>query len=1087
MAHSRVLAAAAAAAALGTALAAPADADCTLTVSPGAPRALHDARDRVRRHLAATAADTSDVVVCLQPGRYDLGGEPLVFSGAAGDGVAPGSGRAVVWRSVVHGAATVSGGVQVTGWAPTTLGGGAVYVAPVPASAGFPAGAAVRQLWVAGSRASRVVVPASTALGGGLTQWVAPDGSAAGFLAPSLPAGMLGAANVELTWPIVVHNWQAPRCTAASIAPAAGGGGGGNVTLMSPCGPLLAKQSGGTLPLPVNVEAAPLFPLAPGVFYHDVRAGQLYYALAPGQTPADLASSAFTSGQEVLVEYANVTSHVWTGITFAYSTWFQPGSPDGYVDEQSTVFSCTAATPGCAVGTADDSGAPGALASGYMEPLGAVRVTSSNDVSFVGCTFRAVGAPWAFSAGGGSQGVTVAGCTFTDLSGGFLKVGSVGTGAAGSTDPSRWDAYASLHDNVADNMALEFDGAAGLFGGLLWGAVIDHNTVNGSGYTGISVGWGWGSGAVAPGTGNLTVTNNRLINIMRLLRDGGGVYLNGFNAGTGLVAGNFVDGDPASTAALYFDNGASNWTCAGNVVAQAAAYAAYEQGCCNLPAYNVTVRDLWYDSATKDPINECAPQGCVLDESTIFKVPTGQPWPPAAQAIVDAAGARPARHGARAVAAWEAERRARTRQLVVAEAPRATAAAACRDRWLQPFSSTSIWNTAIGSGAVFAPAHIYDADFFAQGGLGCHLRVRGMSSRRTRCPGLPLNATQAACEAAPAVCCYLADVPAGTPTCFLPAGLPPYESGFHPDEDLLIVASADDPETPFLDRAWVGEPHCCDLSGPQRGTLPFPVNYTTDCHLNNNAAALLMPDNVTLMQFQPLYRGSPGSPIMAQWPPTTPYPFWAGWNISIEGEGLWGAHGGSFLSSIGGTIRAGEMLPDAPPIAHALKLELFAVDYYWAGFGGYPCYVWPALACDGYARGGGPQSYNGSLNFLVPGALLAIPSAVAPTVNVSTVPGKRLLDALVTYGGYIVDDTAGDSAAICMEPPAMADMNAAYGIPFNITTSATAYGPNSASVAFFWDLVALFRALHVVTNNAPSAIGGGGTPLAPPAPPLCPL
>ena len=34
-------------------------------------------------------------------------------------------------------------------------------------------------------------------------------------------------------------------------------------------------------------------------------------------------------------------------------------------------------------------------------------------------------------------------------------------------------------------------------------------------------------------------------------------------------------------------------------------------------------------------------------------------------------------------------------------------AAACRDRWLEPFASTSIWNTAIGSGAQFAPAKLF--------------------------------------------------------------------------------------------------------------------------------------------------------------------------------------------------------------------------------------------------------------------------------------------------------------------------------------------------------------------------------------------
>ena len=38
------------------------------------------------------------------------------------------------------------------------------------------------------------------------------------------------------------------------------------------------------------------------------------------------------------------------------------------------------------------------------------------------------------------------------------------------------------------------------------------------------------------------------------------------------------------------------------------------------------------------------------------------------------------------------------------------ARAPCRDRWLEPFSSDSIWNTAIGSGAEFRPAGLFDPD-----------------------------------------------------------------------------------------------------------------------------------------------------------------------------------------------------------------------------------------------------------------------------------------------------------------------------------------------------------------------------------------
>jgi hypothetical protein len=37
------------------------------------------------------------------------------------------------------------------------------------------------------------------------------------------------------------------------------------------------------------------------------------------------------------------------------------------------------------------------------------------------------------------------------------------------------------------------------------------------------------------------------------------------------------------------------------------------------------------------------------------------------------------------------------------------------------------------------------------------------------------------------------------------------------------------------------------------------------------------------------------------------------------------------------------------------------------------------------------------------------------------------------------------------------------------------------------DLVRVFQALHIVTNNGPESVGGGGTPRRPPAAPLCPI
>eukprot|EP01116_Phalansterium_solitarium_P011507 TRINITY_DN27212_c0_g1_i1.p1 TRINITY_DN27212_c0_g1~~TRINITY_DN27212_c0_g1_i1.p1 ORF type:complete len:379 (-),score=65.41 TRINITY_DN27212_c0_g1_i1:89-1183(-) len=338
---------------------------------------------------------------------------------------------------------------------------------------------------------------------------------------------------------------------------------------------------------------------------------------------------------------------------------------------------------------------------------------------------------------------------------------------------------------------------------------------------------------------------------------------------------------------------------------------------------------------------------------------------------------------------------------------------ACRDRTLWPFSNDSIWNMPIGSNAQYVAAGIYSI-------------------------------------------------------------FPPPES-FHNDQDFFVVASNSDPMTPWVSQGdWSNSNHCA-VVGQVADKIPFPYEFTTSCVLNNNAAGLLLPDNRTLLQMQPLYRAAPGSPVLAQYHQGCPQPF--PWSMDILGSGALGAHGGSGLSAVGGTIRLGELLNSTGPIRHALKLELYAHEYYYGGNAS-ACYTWPAVGCDSYHLI--PNiGYNGSNVFLKPGALLAIPPAIASKVVTTTVPGSKIKQALVDFGGYIVDDTACDTAAICMDYRVTAELEAVYGIGVDISN------PTRPGSPFYDDLVAVFQALSVVSNNGPNSIGGGGTPRVSMAPPIC--
>ena len=72
------------------------------------------------------------------------------------------------------------------------------------------------------------------------------------------------------------------------------------------------------------------------------------------------------------------------------------------------------------------------------------------------------------------------------------------------------------------------------------------------------------------------------------------------------------------------------------------------------------------------------------------------------------------------------------------------------------------------------------------------------------------------------------------------------------------------------------------------------------------------------------------------------------------------------------------------------------------------CYRWPADTCDGSA----PTRYTGTDPNVQPGSLLAVPPNVAAALHPTLVsePAKRILHALTNYGGYLVDNTAGNRA-----------------------------------------------------------------------------
>ncbi len=322
-----------------------------------------------------------------------------------------------------------------------------------------------------------------------------------------------------------------------------------------------------------------------------------------------------------------------------------------------------------------------------------------------------------------------------------------------------------------------------------------------------------------------------------------------------------------------------------------------------------------------------------------------------------------------------------------------------RDKFLWPFSSTSIWNMPIGSKARYVPANIKKAGF-----AGADVE-------------------------------YIFKLKNGDPLRKL------YEPG-----------------------AW-GEGRCTGKKLVGIAPLPIPDDLivpdatSKPYHTPNNASAFLLPDGKTLVQIGPLARCQRGGPL---------YGFHYYRDLDIYGEGINGSHFGSGLSAIGGSLRKGE-ITSKNPIRHALKVLIWGEKYLYYSKE-IPGKRWPAELADNYAA----KHYHGKNPAVVQGSLLAIPpKATEKSLKLQTRPGKKLFHALQDYGAYIVDDAGWDGHYIAIEAGVPEEFRKAFGYDF--------YGTEGA---FYEDFMKLFEALHVVDNNSPKSIGGGGKPRKPLAPPI---
>ncbi|WP_392675839.1 IPT/TIG domain-containing protein [Streptomyces sp. LN785] len=587
------------------------------------PCSLSAAQAAVRR--VEGGRHPAGVTVELTDGTYRLS-RPWEF-GAADSGS---TGHPVVWRAASGAHPVISGATRVTGW--SQVGSTGVW------SASVHRGSASRQLYVDGTEA-RVAqaTPAALHFKGG---WIgsatgydlSKDDAAVAWFAQLTPTQL---AQVEFDYPGGNGPWTDSKCRVASMS-------GSRLVMDQPCwtnvtdGAPFTQGSGGlpsmsTSQMPATIENARGL-LQTGQWFLDSAASKLYYAPKNGDRVAGL--DVELPRLETLLQGAGslrdpLHDVTFAGLQFSYATWNDPSSTAGFADVQSNLRRTGANNQGlCTFSTPAGSCPWGAL----TQPAANVSFTASSHVTITGNRFVNLGGAGLSFKYGGSHDV-IEGNEFTQIASTALLLGCTYDPTPATTQASVIKAgctpdpkvvakdtvgqneildHTTVANNVIHRIGTDYPSACGITLLFSQHTTITHNDLYDLPYTGITAGIIEGHVDNADHPQNSTninadntISDNLIFDFLKVLADGGAIYIEGHQAqyvyqadGTidavatlanGLhVTGNVVYNDGAPYNA-YYDDAGSEWIeFRGNVEFHPLSSVAAQGGCSSTGHFWVT-------------------------------------------------------------------------------------------------------------------------------------------------------------------------------------------------------------------------------------------------------------------------------------------------------------------------------------------------------------------------------------------------------------------------------------------------------------------------------------------------------------------
>lgn len=604
--------------------------------------------------LARRLAGRHDVVVMLGGGTYDLR-SPLRFTSADGGR----NGHTVTWTSAPGQRAVLSGGSAVSGWSRHDAAKN-IWVARVPR------GTQSRQLYVNGKLAPRtgLRLAADKHDRGDLVfteRGITLKDPALGYL-----SGLPNQSDLEIE---SVGSFTDRYSPVEAIR-------GNEILMQQPAwdnntfgyDTLTAPYARGALYL--NNSYA--FLNSTGQWYLDSSRGLLYYRTAAGATMLGL--DVRLPRLESLVQVAGtydrpVTNLSFRNLQFSDTTWLDPSSPQGYVDQQSGAHAVgTYARPADALSSCQD-GCPQfeATRNEWHQIPAAVQVSAARDVSFTGNTFTRLGDvglglgmdpnAHASGVGYGAAEITVHRNGFTESAASAIVVGGVQPDAHHPRDGRMVNHDISIVDNTVTGVSQDYKDNAAILSTYTTRATIAHNSISDVPYDGIDIGWGWGINDpggnayyreaglyeyqpihTTPTTFRDNVVSHNLIHdTKQVMNDGGSVYTLSASPGT-VIERNYIH-DNKATLGVLIDQGTRYVVMRDNVVVGASRWVYVNSDAENPDTFNTKdnlITGNWWDVGPARNPEGPGYNNRLLDNVQV----TDGVWPAGARRVMQEAGAR---------------------------------------------------------------------------------------------------------------------------------------------------------------------------------------------------------------------------------------------------------------------------------------------------------------------------------------------------------------------------------------------------------------------------------------------------------------